>query len=75
MPSWDRRDFGELVHDRREFHPWLANGVSDRFAKNAFARHFLERAALRMPACRDHLRPGDEEAIWAYVEWLRRTPH
>jgi mono/diheme cytochrome c family protein len=75
VPSWDGRDFGELVRDRREFHQWLANGVSDRFAKNPLARHFLERAALRMPAYRDHLRPGDEEAIWAYVEWLRRTPH
>lgn len=75
VPSWDGRDFAELVRDRREFHQWVANGVSDRFAKNAPARFFLERAALRMPAYRDHLRPGDEEAIWAYVEWLRRTPH
>lgn len=75
VPSWDGRDFGELVRDRREFHQWLANGVSDRFAANPFASHFLRRANLRMPAFRDHLQPGDEEAIWAYVQWLRRTPH
>ena len=75
VPSWDGRDFAELVRDRREFHQWIENGVSDRFAKNAMALYFLRRAALRMPAFRDHLAPGDEEAIWAYVQWLRRTPH
>lgn len=75
VPSWDGRDFAELVRDRREFHQWVANGVSDRFARRPAARFFLDRAALRMPAYRDHLRPGDEEALWAYVTWLRRTPH
>lgn len=73
VPSWDGRDFGELVRDRREFHQWVANGVSDRFARNRAARFFLDRAALRMPAYRAHLRPGDEDALWAYVLWLRRT--
>lgn len=74
VPPWDGRDFAELVRDRREFHEWLGNGVSDRLAKNPLARHFLDRAALRMPAYRDHLRPGDEDALWAYVQWLRRVP-
>ena len=50
VPSWDGRDFGELVRDRREFHQWLANGISDRFAKDPFARHFLERAAPTSPS-------------------------
>ncbi|MCC6349193.1 MAG: c-type cytochrome [Candidatus Eisenbacteria bacterium] len=75
VPSWDGRDFAELVRDRREFHQWVADGVSDRFKRNALAMHFLERANLRMPAFKDHLQPGDEDAIWAYVQWLRRTPH
>ena len=75
VPSWDGRDFAELVRDRREFHQWVENGVSDRFKKNPAALFFLRRAALHMPAFREHLEPGDEEAIWAYVQWLRRTPH
>jgi mono/diheme cytochrome c family protein len=75
VPAWDGRDFAELVRDRREFHQWLTNGVSDRFAKNPGAMWFLKRASLHMPAFRDHLRPGDEDALWAYITWLRRTPH
>lgn len=75
VPAWDGRDFAEIVRDRREFRQWVENGVSDRFARNRAASYFLGRAALRMPAYRDHLRPGDVEALWAYVEWLRRTPH
>lgn len=75
VPSWDGRDFGELVRDRREFHQWVADGRSERFARNPLASFFLDRAALQMPAFREHLRPGDEDALWAYVTWLRRTPH
>lgn len=75
VPSWDGRDFAELVRDRHEFHQWIENGVSDRFEKNPAAMWFLRRGALHMPAYRDHLQPGDEDAIWAYVTWLRRTPH
>jgi mono/diheme cytochrome c family protein len=75
VPSWDGRDFAELARDRNEFHQWVNDGVSERFAKNPAAKFFLGRAALHMPAYRDHLRPGDEGAIWAYITWLRRTPH
>jgi mono/diheme cytochrome c family protein len=75
VPSWDGRDFGELVRDRAEFHQWVANGVSGRFAHDPAASFFLKRAALHMPAFRDHLQPGDEDALWTYVQWLRRTPH
>jgi mono/diheme cytochrome c family protein len=75
VPPWDGRDFAELVRNRAEFHEWVNAGISDRFAKNPGARWFLTRASLHMPKFRDHLAPGDEDAIWAYVEWLRRTPH
>ena len=75
VPSWDGRDFPELVQDRREFHEWLDAGVSGRFRRNPVAMFLLERAALHMPAYRAHLSPGDEDALWAYVQWLRRTPH
>lgn len=75
VPSWDGRDFADLVRDRAEFGQWLEQGVSDRFRANPLARGLLDRAALRMPAYRGHLRPGDADALWAYVVWLRRTPH
>jgi len=75
VPPWDGRDFPELVHDRSEFQQWVESGISDRFKRDALARYFLRRAALHMPAFRSHLGPGDVDSLWAYVTWLRRTPH
>ena len=71
VPSWDGRDFPELVRDEREFEQWVRHGISDRFKANPFAKVFLERARLRMPAYERHLREGDVAALWAYVRWLR----
>ncbi len=71
VPSWDSRDFSELVRDRAEFGEWVGRGVSRRFAANPGARFFLERATLRMPAFERHLAPGDLDALWAYIGWLR----
>lgn len=71
VPSWDGRDFAELVHGEAEFGEWVGKGVSARFAANPIARGFLERAELRMPAYERHLQPGDLTALWAYVQWLR----
>jgi mono/diheme cytochrome c family protein len=73
VPSWDGADFPELVTGRAEFGEWVERGVSRRFARNPLASFFLRRAALHMPAYRDHLEPGDVDALWAYIEWLR-TP-
>ena len=75
VPSWDGRDFPELVRDRREFAQWVENGISDRFRANPAASFLLRHAALHMPAYRTHLGVGDVDSLWAYVEWLRRTPH
>ena len=71
VPSWDGADFAELVHGRAEFEEWVANGVAARLKKNPAAVFFLRRAALKMPSFRAHLAPGDAEALWAYVTWLR----
>ena len=71
VPSWDGRDFAELVHSEAEFGEWVDKGVSSRFAGNPIARAFLTRATLRMPAYERHLEPGDRAALWAYVQWLR----
>lgn len=71
VPAWDGPDFPELVRDRTEFSEWVERGRSVRFGKNPLARHFLDRAAVKMPAFRRHLQPGDLDALWAYVTWLR----
>ncbi len=70
VPPWDGEDFEDLVRDRADFDQWVEGGIAERLAGNLLARHFLDRAALRMPAFRDHLRSGDLDALWAYVRWL-----
>jgi mono/diheme cytochrome c family protein len=71
VPPWDGADFTELVASEQEFREWVEEGVGRRFRDNPVAQFFLKRAPLRMPAYRDHLEPGDVEALWAYVQWLR----
>jgi mono/diheme cytochrome c family protein len=71
VPSWDGRDFPELVGNETEFRAWVQKGIAPRFRANPAARFFLERARLRMPAYERHLVAGDLEALWAYVQWLR----
>lgn len=73
VPSWDGADFAELVHSRAEFGEWVERGVSPRFEGNPLARYFLRRAVLHMPAYRGRLSPGDLDALWAYVQWLRTS--
>ena len=71
VPPWDGPDFAELVRDRGEFGEWIERGVSRRFETNPVATYFLKRATLRMPAYERHVGPGDVDALWAYVGWLR----
>jgi mono/diheme cytochrome c family protein len=71
IPSWDGDDFPELVRDRAEFGEWVEEGMSARFRASPFAREYLDRPPVRMPAYKDHLEPGDVDAMWSYVEWLR----
>ena len=73
VPSWDGPDFPELVRDRAEFEQWVDDGRSRRFRDAALPSWFLDRAVLHMPAYERHLAPGDLDALWAYVGWLR-TP-
>jgi mono/diheme cytochrome c family protein len=72
VPPWDGGDFPELVRSRAEFAEWVEHGVARRLESNPFARFFLDRAPLRMPAYRSHLEAGDVDTLWAYVQWLRR---
>jgi len=71
VPSWDGPDFPDLVKDRSEFGEWVGRGVSRRFEGNVAARFFLRRAVLKMPSFERQLGPGDADAIWAYIGWLR----
>jgi hypothetical protein len=71
VPSWDGADLPELVRDEAEFRQWVRHGISDRFRDDRLARFFLERARLVMPAYERHLAPGDLDALWAYVRWVR----
>jgi len=73
IPSWDGRDFPELVRDSTEFREWVEHGVSRRFDANPAAKFFLKRAVLKMPAFERHLDPGDVPALWAWVEYARRV--
>ncbi len=71
IPSWETSDFDELVHNRQEFEQWVENGISDRMQHNFAARFFLNRASVKMPPYKPHLQPGDLDALWAYIQWLR----
>ena len=71
IPSWDGDDFPELVRDRDEFAEWVEDGISKRFSESTFARGYLDRANIMMPAFRDHLESRDIDAMWAYIEWMR----
>ena len=73
VPPWNGADFAELVKDRAEFGEWVEDGRGKRFADDRLARFLLDRAVLRMPAFAGHLQPGDAEALWAYVTWLREA--
>jgi mono/diheme cytochrome c family protein len=74
VPPWDGPDFPDLVASRSEFNEWVESGVSRRFDTNPVARFFLRRAPLHMPHYKKHLEPGDLDALWAYVTWLREQP-
>ena len=54
-----------------EIHEWIHNGVSSKKAASRTWRAERDRGALKMPAYERHLQPGDVEALWAYVRWLR----
>jgi len=74
IPPWDGEDFTELVRDRNEFDEWVRRGNTRRFETNPLAMYFLRRAAVHMPAFERFLAPGDLDALWAYVGWLRGRP-
>ena len=71
IPPWDGRDFAELVADEGELREWIVNGRPQRLQANPFARFFLDRQAIRMPAFRGHVTEKELRALEAYIRWLR----
>ncbi len=71
VASWMTSDFTDLVHNRTEFEQWVNEGISERMNRNFAASFFLNRASLKMPPYRSQLQPGDLDALWAYIQWLR----
>ncbi len=71
VPGWTGADFSHLVSGRGEFDEWLLDGRSKRMAGNRAASFFLDRANLYMPSFRGALKPGDGDALWAYIQFLR----
>jgi mono/diheme cytochrome c family protein len=71
IASWMTEDFTDLVKNRTEFDEWVTDGTSGRFAHNRLASFFESRSFIKMPPYKDHLKPGDLDALWAYVNWLR----
>ncbi len=74
IASWTTKDFPELVENRGEFNEWVNDGAAKRISDNPLGRFFLRRATIKMPPYKNHLQPGDLDALWAYVQWLRSNP-
>jgi mono/diheme cytochrome c family protein len=71
IASWMTDDFADLVQNRKEFDEWVSDGISGRFARGRLASFFEGRSLIKMPPYKDHLKPGDLDGLWAYVQWLR----
>jgi mono/diheme cytochrome c family protein len=71
IPPWDGRDFTELVADDSELREWIVSGRPQRLQANPFARFFLDRQAIRMPAFRGQVTEEELRAVEAYIRWLR----
>lgn len=73
IPSWDGGDYPELVVDEAELREWILDGAPKRLLDNQAARFFMERAPVKMPAYRQHLKPAEVDRLVDYIRWLR-TP-
>ena len=71
IPPWDGRDFAELVADEGELREWILGGRPQRLQANPFARFFLDRQAIRMPAFRGQVTEEELRVLKAYISWLR----
>ena len=71
IPSWDGRDFTELVANDEELKEWILDGVAKRLTKNRFALFFMQRQQVQMPAYKDKISNEQLDHIMAYIQWIR----
>ena len=71
IPSWDGKDFPDLVQDDSELQEWILDGAPKRLVDNPAARWFLKRQPIKMPAYRGHITDEQVASITAYIHWLR----
>lgn len=72
VPGFLGRNFDDLVRDEAEFRQWVLDGTSRRLEANPIVRRFWRRQAIAMPAYRGELDGEDLDALWRWVELVRR---
>jgi hypothetical protein len=72
IPSWDGKEFPELVRDDAELREWILDGHPKRLWGNPAARMFLERQMIQMPPYRRCISATQTEQLVAYFQWLRK---
>ena len=72
IPRWDGADFEELVRDEEELREWILDGKIARLWDNPFARYFLERQTIKMPAYRGHISEAELTKLVSYFNWVRQ---
>ncbi len=73
IPGFVGRNFTDLVRDEAEFREWVRDGTSSRLAENMVAGFFWRRQQLAMPAYGEALDDEQLDALWAWVQALRRA--
>lgn len=71
IPPWTGTDFAELVRDEAELRAWILDGKIARLEGHPLARFVTRRQRIAMPAYRRVLAPGEEDALVAYILWVR----
>ena len=71
IPAWNGPDYPKLVHNDEELREWIMEGRNTRLESKRFARWFLGRQAVDMPAYKDRLTEDELQAIMTYIKWLR----
>jgi mono/diheme cytochrome c family protein len=74
IPSWDGDDFPELVRDSGEIREWILDGGTKRLKGNPFARYFMERQLIEMPAYRGQITEQEVDRLSDYILWLKKPP-
>jgi len=75
IPSWDGADFRELAQDEAEVREWILDGRPRRLQGSRFARFFMDRQPIQMPAYRGHLKPEEVDRIVDYIKWVQAHPY